>query len=75
MDTSASVTDVLASLERADDAASAATLAADPRTARWEETMAPFFVALDGARADQGAPQLPEVFHLADQLAAQGLRP
>jgi len=59
--------------ETDDDAASAAALAADPRTARWEEAMAPFFVSLDGGRADQGAPQLPEVFNLADQLDAAGL--
>ncbi|WP_062298807.1 L-rhamnose mutarotase [Demequina maris] len=61
--------------ETDDDAAAAAALAADPRTARWEETMAPFFVALEGERADQGAPQLPEVFNLADQLTSQGLEP
>src|SRR5690554_6810386 len=59
--------------ETDDDAASAAALAADPRTAEWEGTMAPFFVSLDGARPDQDAPQLTEVFNLADQLAAQGL--
>ncbi|MFV0632640.1 L-rhamnose mutarotase, partial [Demequina sp.] len=39
--------------ETDDDAASAAALAADPRTARWEATMAPFFVSLDGDRPDQ----------------------
>ncbi|WP_062385588.1 L-rhamnose mutarotase [Demequina iriomotensis] len=59
--------------ETDDDAASAAALAADPRTERWERTMAPFFVSLPGARADQSAPHLTEVFNLADQLAAQGL--
>ena len=55
--------------ETDDDAASQAALEADPRTAAWEAEMAPFFVALDG-RPDQGAPRLPEVFHLEDQLAA-----
>ncbi|WP_062520905.1 L-rhamnose mutarotase [Demequina silvatica] len=58
--------------ETDDDTASAAALAADPRTARWEATMAPFFIALDGDRPDQGAPQLTEIFNLADQLAASG---
>jgi len=59
--------------ETDDDAASAAALAADPRTERWEATMAPFFVSLDGDRPDQGAPQLPEVFHLETQLREAGL--
>ncbi|MDE0572681.1 L-rhamnose mutarotase [Demequina sp. B12] len=59
--------------ETDDDEASAAALAADPRTARWEAAMASFFVALDGARPDQGAPQLPEVFHLETQLDAADL--
>ena len=53
-----------------DDEAAQASLANDPRTAPWEAEMAGFFVALDGARPDQGAPRLPEVFHLEDQLAA-----
>lgn len=53
-----------------DDEAAQAALANDPRTAPWEAEMAPFFVALEGARPDQGAPQIPEVFHLEDQLAA-----
>ena len=55
--------------ETDDDGASQAALEADPRTAAWEADMAPFFLALDG-RPDQGAPRLPEVFHLEDQLAA-----
>ncbi len=59
--------------ETDDDATSAAALASDPRTARWEETMAPFFVSLDTDRPDQGAPQLPEVFHLETQLSEAGL--
>lgn len=54
--------------ETDDDAASAAALAADPRTAAWEAEAADFFVALDGGRPDQGAPTLREVFHLEDQL-------
>jgi L-rhamnose mutarotase len=53
-----------------DDAAAQSSLANDPRTAPWEAEMAEFFVALDGARPDQGAPRLTEVFHLEDQLAA-----
>jgi L-rhamnose mutarotase len=58
--------------ETDDDVASAAALAADPRTAAWEAEAAGFFVSLDGARPDQGAPALREVFHLEDQLAALG---
>ena len=56
--------------ETDDDAASARALAEDPRTAAWEAEAAGFFVALPGARPDQGAPHLTEVFHLEDQLAA-----
>lgn len=56
--------------ETDDDAESARRLAADPRTAAWEEQAADFFESLPGARPDQGAPHLREVFHLEDQLAA-----
>ena len=56
--------------ETDDDAASQTALEQDPRTAAWEAEMAGFFIALDGARPDQGAPRLAEVFHLEDQLAA-----
>jgi L-rhamnose mutarotase len=55
--------------ETDDDEASQRALETDPRTAAWEADMAPFFISLDG-RPDQGAPRLPEVFHLEDQLAA-----
>ena len=55
-----------------DDEVAQASLANDPRTAPWEAEMAPFFIALGGARPDQGAPRIPEVFHLEDQLAALG---
>ena len=55
--------------ETRDDEASQAALEADRRTAAWEAEMAEFFVSLDGARPDQGAPRLTEVFHLEDQLA------
>ena len=58
--------------ETDDDAESARRLAADPRTAAWEAEAAGFFEALPGARPDQGAPQLREVFHLEDQLSALG---
>jgi L-rhamnose mutarotase len=54
--------------ETDDDVASAAALAADPRTAAWEAASAELFAALPGARPDQGAPRLTEVFHLEDQL-------
>jgi L-rhamnose mutarotase len=56
--------------ETDDDAESARRLAADPDTAAWEAEAAGFFAALPGARPDQGAPRLSEVFHLEDQLAA-----
>lgn len=55
--------------ETDDDAASARALAANPDTGQWETEAADFFVTLDGARPDQGAPRLREVFHLEDQLA------
>jgi len=55
--------------ETDDDAASQAYLAASPVAARWEESMAPFFVDLDG-RPDQAAQTFPEVFRLETQLAA-----
>jgi L-rhamnose mutarotase len=58
--------------ETDDDAASAAALAADPRTAAWEAQASGFFADLGGARPDQGAPTLREVFHLEDRLAALG---
>jgi L-rhamnose mutarotase len=32
--------------------------------ARWQRDMAPFFVALEGRRPDEGLLRLPEVFHL-----------
>ena len=54
--------------ETDDDAASAAALAADPRTAEWEESSTDLFVSLASDRADQSALQLREVFNLEDQL-------
>jgi L-rhamnose mutarotase len=56
--------------ETDDDAASAKALAENPDTAAWEAEAAGFFEDLPGTRPDQGAPQLSEVFHLEDQLAA-----
>ena len=44
-------------------------LAASPVAARWEAEMADFFTGLDG-RADQGAPELTEIFNLDEQLGA-----
>ena len=55
--------------ETDDDAASARSLAENPDTAAWEAEAAGFFEALPGARPDQDAPRLVEVFHLEDQLA------
>jgi L-rhamnose mutarotase len=55
--------------ETDDAAGSEAYLAASETAARWEAEMAPFFEQLDG-RPDQGFERLPEIFNLADQLAA-----
>ncbi|MFT4213663.1 MAG: L-rhamnose mutarotase [Microbacterium sp.] len=55
--------------ETDDDDAAQAYLAASPVAARWEASMAPFFLDL-GGRADQSATALTEIFHLHDQLAA-----
>jgi L-rhamnose mutarotase len=55
--------------ETDDDAASARSLAENRDTAEWEAEATDFFAALPGARPDQGAPRLREVFHLEDQLA------
>lgn len=55
--------------ETDDDDAARAYLAASPVAARWEASMASFFVGLDG-RADQAATALTEVFNLHDQLTA-----
>lgn len=57
--------------ETDDDAESARKLAADPRTEEWEEQAARFFVTLNGNRADQGAPQIAEVFNLSSQLTRE----
>jgi len=54
--------------ETADDEASQAALAADPRTVAWEADMARFFATLDG-RPDQSSLRLPEIFNLEHQLA------
>ena len=56
--------------ETDDDAASQASLDANPATAPWEAEMADFFIALEG-RPDQSAPRLTEVFNLEDQLAKE----
>ncbi|NYE17991.1 L-rhamnose mutarotase [Microbacterium immunditiarum] len=55
--------------ETDDDEAARAYLAASPVAARWEASMAEFFVGLEG-RADQAATTLTEVFNLHDQLTA-----
>lgn len=56
--------------ETDDDDESQRLLAENPATALWEAEMAEFFIALDG-RPDQGAPRIPEIFHLEDQLESQ----
>lgn len=53
--------------ETDDDAAAQAYLAASEVAARWEASMAEFFVGLDG-RPDQTDTGLTEVFNLHDQL-------
>ena len=53
-----------------DDEAAQRSLAENPDTAEWEAEAARYFVALPGARPDQAAPRLREVFNLEDQLAA-----
>lgn len=53
--------------ETDDDAAAREYLAASPVAARWEQSMAEFFVGLEG-RADQAATSLVEVFNLDEQL-------
>lgn len=50
-----------------DDAAARAYLAGSEVAARWEASMAEFFLGLDD-RADQAATPLLEVFNLHDQL-------
>jgi len=55
--------------ETDDDDASQAYLAKSEVATRWEASMAPFFVGLDG-RPDQDAVTFPEVFHLETQLRA-----
>ena len=50
--------------------AALAGMAATDVNARWQDEMAEFFVDLGEARPDTGFLQLPEVFHLEDQLAA-----
>ncbi|WP_261165700.1 L-rhamnose mutarotase [Microbacterium sp. Marseille-Q6965] len=55
--------------ETDDDAASREYLARSEVAARWEASVADFFIGLTG-RPDQDAAALPEVFHLESQLAA-----
>ena len=55
-------------VESHDIGAALAAMAALEVNARWQAEMAPFFLALDGHRPDQGFQFLDEVFHLEDQL-------
>ncbi len=50
--------------ETPDLAAALASMAARDVNDRWQREMAPFFVALDGLRPDEGFLRLDEVFHL-----------
>lgn len=51
--------------------AAQAAMEAEEVNARWQAEMREFFVDLEGARPDTGFLELPEVFHLEDQLADQ----
>lgn len=53
-----------------DDEAAQRSLANNPDTTEWEAEAAKYFVTLEGARPDQAAPRLREVFNLEDQLEA-----
>jgi L-rhamnose mutarotase len=50
--------------ETPDLAAAKAGMAARDVNARWQAEMAPFFIALDGKRPDEGFLQLEDVFYL-----------
>ncbi|MGW0971279.1 L-rhamnose mutarotase [Streptomyces sp. NPDC002516] len=52
-------------LETEDFTAARAAMEATDVNARWQEEMAPYFTALDGARPDEAMTPLTEVFHLA----------
>ena len=52
-------------LETPDLASAQAGMAAQPVNARWQESMAEFFVDLDDKRPDEGFMQLRQIFHLA----------
>jgi L-rhamnose mutarotase len=51
-----------------DLAAAQAAMDATEVNARWQAEMAPFFAGLPGGRPDLGLQELPEIFHLEDQL-------
>jgi L-rhamnose mutarotase len=57
-------------LETDDFAAAQAAMVDTDVNARWQESMAPFFEALDGARPDESMRALPLIFQLETQLAA-----
>ena len=50
--------------ETPDLAAAKAGMAAREVNARWQADMAPFFIALDGKRPDEGFLQLEDIFYL-----------
>lgn len=60
--------------ETDDDEAARAYLAASEVAARWEASMAGFFVGITG-RVDQATPPMREVFNLAEQLSATASAP
>ena len=54
-----------------DEDVAQARMAASEVNARWQAEMATLFT--DGGNSDEGSTDVPEVFHLADQLRAAGL--
>lgn len=65
--------EIIGYFETDDLAAGADYLARSAVAARWEAEMQPFFTT-PGTRADQALAPLDEVFNLADQLQATGVR-
>lgn len=60
-------------VESQDLEAAQAAMADTDVNARWQDWMAPLFVDLPGEHADESLQLLPEVFHLEDQLEANGV--
>lgn len=61
--------DLVGTYETDDDRAARAYLAQSEVAARWQESMAPFFIGLEGRADGEDARTHPEVFRLETQLA------